>query len=714
MAPMVVERFTLAPETVRLLHSMEPKFGFDGLGEFVYYRTYSRVKDNGQQETWADTVVRVVEGIFSIRKDHLLKHYLPWNEKEMQTYAKEFSLYFFDMKFLPPGRGLWACGTQFMYERGSAALNNCGACTTKDLTQAVWWTMDALMNGIGIGFDTIWKPVTTYTKPLDKSDKYTYVIPDSREGWVESVRLLVDFYEHQRPTFPVFDYSLIRGPGLPIKGFGGTSSGPECLKKLHARIEAFFDCYIRCTISHHEVDNDHVKTMIDELSAKGTMDTWENPEQLKATTKTNLYDEVRLITDIMNSVGATVIAGSVRRSAMIALGEPTGSFRDLKNYEKCPERGSIGWMSNNSVVLKCTEDFNNLPQIAENIRVNGEPGFINLLNVKRWGRVGRHLPEDRNEWTREQEEDEATLVNPCGEIPLKSFSLCCLSECFPTRCLDPETNKFDAQIFMKALEFATFYATTVTLLPTHWTITNEVLAQHRRIGVSLSGIADWYHMISYTEMTRYLRDGYKVVRSTNTKLSKEAGVPPAIRVTTVKPSGSISLLAGVSPGLHYPTHRYCVRRVRVGEFTPICKVLIESGMPYEKDISSDNTLIFSFPIDQSHSRAATEVSMFEQSNMLAMLQSEYADNSVSITIYFNPKTESHDLEHLLAFIAPRVKSCSMLPHSEDGVYAQAPLTGIDKETYEKMKASHPKINWALFGNSDGMLEKFCDSDVCTR
>jgi ribonucleoside-diphosphate reductase alpha chain len=152
----------------------------------------------------------------------------------------------------------------------------------------------------------------------------------------------------------------------------------------------------------------------------------------------------------------------------------------------------------------------------------------------------------------------------------------------------------------------------------------------------------------------------------------------------------------------------------VGEFTPICKVLIESGMPYEKDISSDNTLIFSFPIDQSHSRAATEVSMFEQSNMLAMLQSEYADNSVSITIYFNPKTESHDLEHLLAFIAPRVKSCSMLPHSEDGVYAQAPLTGIDKETYEKMKANHPKINWALFGNSDGMLEKFCDSDVCTR
>ena len=644
----VTERFRLAEATVLELHHLTPNFGFNGLGMLVYYRTYSRVKADGKQETWAETVIRVTEGIFSIRKNHMKVQGLHWNEAERQAYAHGFALSMFRMEFLPPGRGLWACGTDFMYERGSAALNNCGATSTADLVLAVAWAMDALMCGIGVGFDTRWKPARDYqAQPIDKTVKVAFLIPDSREGWVKSVEMLVDFYVNDagKQPFPIFDYSAIRPAGLPIKGFGGTSSGSACLVKLHHRIEAFFDCYVRCSCTAHADDNAQVKAMIDQLGGVGVFD---NPADLKARTQTDTYDEVRLVADIMNSIGATVIAGSVRRSAMIALGENRGSFRDLKNYDKCPERADIGWMSNNTVVLWETEDFKQLPEIAQHIRKNGEPGFLNHLNVKRYGRVNHRSPENRSDWTREQEPDKATLTNPCSEIPLEDKELCCLSEVFPTRCTFPATGQFDRAAFLKATEYATFYASSVNLLPTHWVATNQVVARNRRIGVSLSGLADFLNMINETDFTDLMGDAYRNVRAVNTRLAAEAGIPASIRVTTVKPSGSISLLTGVSPGLHYPTHSYCIRRVRVGEHTPIAKFLVKAGMPYEKDVYSDNTFVFSFPIDQSGTRPATEVSMWQQSFRLIYMQGRWADNSVSVTIYFNPKTEAKDLEGLLA------------------------------------------------------------------
>ena len=160
----------------------------------------------------------------------------------------------------------------------------------------------------------------------------------------------------------------------------------------------------------------------------------------------------------------------------------------------------------------------------------------------------------------------------------------------------------------------------MNLLPTHWAATNQVVARNRRIGVSLSGLADFLNMINETDFTDLMGDAYRNVRAVNTRLAAEAGIPASIRVTTVKPSGSISLLTGVSPGLHYPTHSYCIRRVRVGEHTPIAKFLVKAGMPFEKDVYSDNTYVFSFPIDQSVTRPATQVSMWQQSFRLIYMQ----------------------------------------------------------------------------------------------
>jgi len=215
-----------------------------------------------------------------------------------------------------------------------------------------------------------------------------------------------------------------------------------------------------------------------------------------------------------------------------------------------------------------------------------------------------------------------------------------------------------------------------------------------------------------TELTRRLRHGYKIVKQYNQKLASEAGVPASIRVTTVKPSGTISQLAGVSSGMHFPTFQYAIRRMRVGNNSPICKVLKDSGIPNEPDTYSTNTTVFEFPIDQGKTRKATMVSAWEQFAFLAMLQREWSDNMVSCTVYFDPETEGEQIEHMLAQFAPIIKSVSMLPHSQEGAYRQMPYEGITKEEYEKRLSDIPKIDWSRFGGSDGMESRFCSNDQC--
>ena len=295
----VEERFTLKRTFRDEIRAKRARFGFGGFGEATYYRTYSRLKQDGSQEHWADTVIRVVDGILSIRKNHYILNRLLWEEEKWQSYARRLADAMFDMKWLPPGRGLWVMGTDYVYERGGAALNNCGAVDTTDLAVAADWTMDMLMRGVGVGFNTAWRGENV-TMP-DKSRPITFVIPDSREGWVASVRLLIESYTRGGAWF-AFDYDTIRPKGSPIKGFGGTASGPDPLKELHRRIEKYLDDYCH-----------------------------------------GIHDRTRTTADIMNAIGACVVAGNVRRSAEIALGSvDDGTFLDLKYFEKNPDRSEIG------------------------------------------------------------------------------------------------------------------------------------------------------------------------------------------------------------------------------------------------------------------------------------------------------------------------------------------------------------------------------------
>ncbi len=1128
---------------------MTPYFGLGAFGETLFYTRYSRVKEDGTNEDWCDVIIRCVEGVFSIRKDWYLKNQIAWDQSYWDEYAFGFATAMYEMKFLPPGRGLWAMGTEFIFERGSMALQNCGfKLIGKDIANDAHWCMDALMCGVGVGFkperdDTLQAHLPTETM--------TFLIPDTREGWCDSLAALIRSYLVADCPKPEFDYSEIRPEGLPIKGFGGISSGPEPLKKLHEQVEYFFERFI--------------------ANKDG-------------------YDSVLLKADIINAIGCCVVAGNVRRSAEIACGDIDDDvFMNLKDYTVYPYRAAFGWMSNNSAILSEKRHYGLLGKIAKRVIANGEPGIINYRNMWK-GRIGKNdnLPRDaaigfnpcltyeskiltadgrgyvsigqladegkdldvfcvndrdeitvkrmrnprktgegqkiykvtfddgatlrctgnhkvmlrdrsfkqvqdlsyndqvaivnrydskiskegtywrdyikfgfggvtsfehkliaenkfhivggdhvhhidrnkknnnpenlelkeptshltdhslgksnpnfsgisneevldigmalatklgrrfsQNEWdqhgvslnsefrknyfgtfiefsylcadlvgvinepldprtlrlylsaieqgyetqlvdnkvfiskkcescgssflinyqqreqsfcsltcgnlgrdyslnvegqrryfaqqkesNREKQLDAYTelktllsreplkkeweehcstkgaskrlgaegsafrtwanlknaandhnhrvisvvedgkedvyngtvddfhnfivkicdseseiyniergVITPqCGEQPLEDGELCCLVETCPTRCTD-NNGDFDPYIWFKATEYATFYASTVTLLPTHRHETNKVMVRNRRIGVSIMDYANWVHECEQNQVINYLREGYLVVRRFNKHYNLEAGVPESNRVTTMKPGGTVPKIVGVLSGMMNPNFHYMVRRVRMAINSPMVPLLKAAGVPWEVDAYSANTLCFEFPVHQGPAKEASKVSLWEQAFTLMTLQREWSDNAVSNTLTFkpawvtvakidrfnraaieaastkygidittglnqhgeeyqfgnirvvekytsilvqkyNPNHEEDDIEKVLSCIVPHIKSLSLLPHSDAGVYVQMPEEGITKEEYERRLAAIKPIDWQGVSNVKSEPELYCTGPTC--
>ena len=194
--------FKLTDDFVESYKGKASPFGYkdaggNSVGEITFLRTYSRLKEDGTKETWVDVCERVINGMYSLQKDHCKRNRLPWNDAKAQASAKEAFDRLFNLKWTPPGRGLWVMGTQIVnVQRNSAALQNCAFVSTAEMNKfnpakPFGFLMEASMLGVGVGFDdkgadkdfTIYEP----SKP-----SVTEVIEDSREGWVQSVTNLIN------------------------------------------------------------------------------------------------------------------------------------------------------------------------------------------------------------------------------------------------------------------------------------------------------------------------------------------------------------------------------------------------------------------------------------------------------------------------------------------------------------------------------------------
>ena len=524
------------------------------------------------------------------------------------------------------------------------------------------WVMDALMLGIGVGFDTLGqdKQMSIYA-PTEPAS--IYEIPDTREGWVESVRLLINSFLRQNQPIQEFNYDLIRPLGAPIKGFGGVASGPAPLIDLHTRIR--------------NVIGSRAGELLDS----------------------------RAIVDIVNLIGTCVVSGNVRRSATLALGTPEDDgFINLKNPEVFPDRNSYdpekpgwAWMSNNSISATVGTKYEDYVDL---IADNGEPGFIWLDVARDYGRL-KDAPDYKD--------SRIMGFNPCAEQPLESYELCTLVEVH----LNRHESKED---FLKTLKFAYLYGKTVTLMPTHWQQTNGIMQRNRRIGTSLTGIASFADNSGLPALREWMDQGYQKIRHYDHKYSEWLCVRESVRVTTVKPSGSVSLLSGATPGVHWgPGGEFYLRAIRFGNTDPMLHLFKAAGYKIEDDLVSANTSVVYFPVASGHKRAEKQVSLFEKIGLAATAQKYWSDNGVSVTLSFDKETEKQFVAPALNMYEGQLKAVSFLPMGNK-TYPQQPYSEISREEYNAYVGTIGKIDWSAIydgkDNLDAESEKYCSTDAC--
>jgi adenosylcobalamin-dependent ribonucleoside-triphosphate reductase len=664
--------FKISEEFINTYKDKVPPFGYrdaagNSVGEITFLRTYSRLKDNGTKETWSDVCERVINGMYSLQKDHCKKNRLPWNDVKAQSSAKEAFDRLFNLKWTPPGRGLWAMGTNIVnVQKNSAALQNCAFVSTAEMTKInparpFAFLMEASMLGVGVGFDD--KGADKDFVIYEPKESVNYIIPDTREGWVESLSLLINSYLKENQSSYSFDYSQIRPSGTPIKTFGGVAAGHEPLEKMHKRIKKIFD------------------------GKKGQ--------------KLTRVD----IADIGNLIGVCVVSGNVRRSAELLIGRlDDQDFLNLKNKDKFPERNSYdpsapgwGWMSNNSIETEVGAD---LGPIIEGISLNGEPGVI-WIDVSR--KYGRLIDPPNNK------DHRVAGYNPCAEQSLESYECCTLVETYLGRHESLEDYK-------RTLKFAYLYAKTVTLLPTHWEETNAIMQRNRRIGTSMSGVADFADRLGMPVLKEWMNQGYKTVQRYDNVYSEWLGIRESIKTTTVKPSGTVSILAGESPGVHWtPGGKFFNRTIRFSNEDPMLPLFKMANYKVEPASESpDTTSVVYFPIKSQAIRSEKDVTIFEKMGLATTAQRYWSDNSVSVTVSFNKDTESQYIGTVLHMHDGQLKTVSFLPSGND-TYPQMPYTQITEQEYmDQTEKLFPIDLTGVYAGmaADAMGEKYCTTDSC--
>jgi len=659
-------QFSLDEGFVNKYREIPVAFGWGGVGELTFYRTYSR-DDNPKvagMETWVDVCERVINGTFSLQKERVPVNH--WDEAKAQASAREAFDLMFHMKWTPPGRGLNHMGSQFVHERGQIeALQNCGFISTKylDVEKGSYfsWFMEKLMLGVGIGFDTRGAGLVKVYTP-DRERTTTVVIEDSREGWARSMETLTNSYLNPKSPTVVFDYSQIRPYGQRINGFGGVASGPGPLIQLHEQ-------------TRHILDNAQVT-----LSSRD-------------------------ITDISNLIGTCVVAGNVRRSAEIALGFPTDTdFINLKDYTnplnaaRLAESTGWGWVSNNSVLAYRGMNYS---PFAELMHANGEPGFVWMENIHNYGRMnGVPLTTD----------SAALGVNPCGEQPLGHKEMCTLVEIYLPKIRDKAELK-------RVIKYAYLYGKTVTLASDaiQDNASRDIMGENRRIGLSLTGITQFVGTRGLDTYVDWIEDAYQWINDYDQIYSSWLGINNSIRKTSIKPSGSVSLVVGVTPGVHFSVSgRYHIRRITVASNHSLVDVALAAGYGVEPSLTDPSSVKIAIPVDAGEGiRAEADVTPEEQLQLAAVTAEKYADNSISITVKFDPNKYGPDkLAKLLEWSETRLKAVSFLPTGDISQYKQAPYEELTVDEYHHLAKKVKPMKIDTSRSLHDADDLYCGTDAC--
>jgi ribonucleotide reductase alpha subunit len=599
-------------------------WGFNGMGEIVFLRTYSRTKSDGTIETWAETIQRVINGAIEIG--------VPYTQEE----AEELFDHMYNLRCSMSGRALWQLGTPMVKRFGGASLNNCYF-TNIEKVEDFEFLFDYLMLGGGVGFSVerskihdLPKIKTGVNISHERTNDADIIVPDSRTGWR---RLLHSVLKSYFDTGRSFSYStiLIREYGAPLSTFGGTASGPGAL------IDGITDI---CKVLDNRVGK-----------------------------KLRSVD----VLDICNIIGRIVVSGSSRRSAQISMGDPDDVlFIRAKNWGS----GNIpAWRANSNNSLYA-DGWDEIPsELWKGYDGSGEPyGLVNRKLARTYGRLGEKRVDNSIEG-----------FNPCAEIALADGESCNLATIFL-----PNIDSVKQLLSISRLLYMT--QKQITRLEYPYEKTTNIVRQNARLGQSVTGVLQ-----SSEQQVSWLDTTYKYLRDLDAEYSKKHGFPESIRMTTVQPSGTLSLLPGVTPGIHPAFARYYIRRVRFGSSDPLVDACRKRGYKVQWDIGIDGRedharYVVEFPCESPEgSILASDMTAIEQLEWVKRMQTEWADNAVSVTVYYRKEELPSIKEWLKGNYDKGVKSVSFLLHTDHN-FPLPPYEECTKEEYEK---SLSKIDFSV-------------------
>lgn len=628
---------------------------WSSVGYLTYKRTYARRLNendiNSPTEEFPDTVERVIKAC-----DEQLK--CGFSKDEEQRLRN----YLLGLKGSVAGRFWWQLGTDTVDKLGLSSLQNCAFRTVDKPVEPFTWAMDMLMLGSGVGYNIQKENVNKlppvnldFKCPVRSSDSGAdFIVPDSREGWVALLgkTLKAAFLAHNSGK-QTFSYStqLIRSKGAPIKGFGGTASGPEDL-------------------------------------------VW-GIEQISKVLEKRAGKQLRPVDclDIMNIIGAVVVAGNVRRSAQIAIGDADDVEYLLAKRWDLGNIPSWRAMSNNSVVCHDIGDLHDF--FWDGYEGKGEPyGLINLKLSRKIGRLGETQYPD----------PKVQGYNPCAEQSLADGETCCLAEVFLPNISSKEELLDVCTLLYRINKHS-------LALQCHQKVTEAIVHENMRMGIGITGVLQ-----STEDQKSWLSETYGKIREYDNEYSAKNGFNKSIKLTTVKPSGTLSLLPGVTPGCHPAYARFMIRRIRISSNHSLVQVCKDHGYHVEYQQNFDgsedrSTVVVSFPFRHpDHAVLAKDMTAISQLETVKWLQEVWSDNSVSCTVYYRPEELPEIKKYLKKNYKTNHKSLSFLLHSEHG-FKQAPLEEITEEQYNELVANTRTIT-AIDEANIGLDDAECSTGAC--
>ena len=621
--------------------SKTPKWGFNGLGYIVYKRTYARLKPDGTTEEWHETIRRSINGAQKLGANYTKKE------------GEQLFDLMFNLKCSFAGRMLWQLGTETVDRFGANSLLNCWN-VSMNSPRSFSFLFENLMLGGGVGFSIRREDIHELPRVKkgvniihNKSKDADFIIPDSREGWIRLFESVLDAFYVKGESF-TYSSILVRGAGEKINGFGGVASGPQILIDGIQKIAAIF--------------------------------------QSRAGKKLRSID----VLDICNIIGGIVVSGNVRRSAQIAIGDPDDYlFLRAKNW-------SLGNIPNSRAMSNNTIYADSFEHISEEIWTNGysldpktgcakgEPyGFFNLPLSQKYGRLTDGKMKDSDLYP--TREDNVVGTNPCGEISLASFECCNLSELYLNNISSKEELFTCAKLLYKTQK-------AIAALPFIHEETNKIVHKNMRLGLGVTGICQSLDKVDWLDAC------YKNLREYDKVWSKEMGYNRSIKLTTIKPSGTLSLLGGSTPGCHPAYSKYYIRRVRMSSTDKLVTTCRELGyfVEFAKNFDGSrnhDTVVIEFPCETPDGAVfADDMGVIEQLETVKKLQEVWSDNAVSVTAYYSPEELPLLKEWMAANYEKSVKSVSFLLRTKHG-FQQAPYEEITKEEYEAKKSKvKPMVN----------------------